>query len=395
MSPSRPKAFAVVLLLLGALLAWWWLGTGRPPLQGGVAPGPVTAAQARETSFQDMLRKRFPGFDAVRADRAGQRCDEDTEVLVRQRWEALGSSDQRDHGIAHALLADKYGNAPGTSARLLAGLSAAAPGDAELLWFHANACRREHGCDARAAAQRLVDAAPENLSHWLLLVANSAQYPQGQSQWQSPPVNPEALADLLQDAAQHATQYRSRLGDGFLVAYSAMEDLPVPASCNSAQLIAARKALSAMGMRGSAVEPADSTGMAISAAMAALTHPTGDMLAGTLCQQETMPAGLLASCRAVMSQLAEGDTLLARGVGMGLLTKLDASSLTDEARAWRERYRQHRWMMEQYAQMAMETDHATLLARLSEGEVRSVQAELLRRGRWPPPADWQPRRPGP
>ena len=139
----------------------------------------------------------------------------------------------------------------------------------------------------------------------------------------------------------------------------------------------------------------DSTGIAIGAATAALTYAPTHHLVQRMCQEPALAPARLQSCRAVLSRLADGDTLLAQGVGVGAMLGLAEQLPAAEAAAWRERYRQHRWMMEQYAQMAMETDHATLLARLSEGEVRSVQAELLRRGRWPPPADWQPRRPGP
>ena len=353
------------------------------------SPRPTRAA-----GLQALLRERFPGLDFMRVERDSGQCEADVRALTLQRWEALASSDQRDHRIAHALLADSYSKTPGTSARLLAGLSAEAPDDQELLWLHAAACQPGHGCDARVAAQRMVAAAPGNLAHWLLLMGRTAQYLDGQTPWTSQPSNVDELADLLDAAAQASTKYASHHGEAFLVAYAAMEDLPVPPSCNSSSLMAARRAASTMGMPGLGA-PMDSTGLAIGAATAAAFTPDSSAhLVAHMCQEPALTAARRDSCRVILARLADGDTLLAQGLGLGAMARLHEHLPAAEAAAWRERYRHHRWLMEQYATQAMDFDSAKILATMTDGEVASIRARLARRGQWPPPADWQPREPG-
>ena len=138
----------------------------------------------------------------------------------------------------------------------------------------------------------------------------------------------------------------------------------------------------------------DSTGIAIGAATAALTYAPTHHLVQRMCQEPALAPARLQSCRAVLSRLADGDTLLAQGVGVGAMLGLAEQLPAAEAAAWRERYRQHRWLMEQYAAQAMHFDSAKILATMAEGEVASIRARLARRGQWPPPADWQPREPG-
>ena len=394
-SYRKKAAVVLVLLVLVAAVAWWlqW----REPL----TPSPTSAVQhsqpspppARASGLQAVLRERFPGLDFIRAERESTACEADVRALTLQRWEALASSGQRDHRIAHALLADSYSRTPGTSARLLAGLAAGAPDDAELLWLHATACQPDHGCDAPGAARRMVAAAPDNLAHWLLLIGSTARYPDGEKPWTSQPSNMDELGRLLDAAAQASTKYASHHGEAFLVAYAAMEDLPVPPSCNSSQLMAARRAVAQMGMSGLEV-PMDSTGIAIGAATAALTYAPTHHLVQRMCQQPALAPTRLQSCRAVLSRLADGDTLLAQSVGVGAMLGLADHLPAAEADAWRERYRQHRWLMEQYAAQAMHFDSAKILTTMAEGEVASIRAQLAQQGQWPPPVDWQPKEAG-
>lgn len=394
-SYRKKAAVVLVLLVLVAAVAWWlqW----REPL----TPSPTSAVQhsqpspppARASGLQAVLRERFPGLDFIRAERESTACEADVRALTLQRWEALASSGQRDHRIAHALLADSYSRTPGTSARLLAGLAAGAPDDAELLWLHATACQPDHGCDAPGAARRMVAAAPDNLAHWLLLIGSTARYPDGEKPWTSQPSNMDELGRLLDAAAQASTKYASHHGEAFLVAYAAMEDLPVPPSCNSSQLMAARRAVAQMGMSG-LEGPMDSTGMAIGAATAAFTPDSSAHLVAHMCQEPALTPARLDSCLVILARLADGDTLLAQGLGLGAMARLQEHLPAAKAAAWRERYRQHRWLMEQYAAQAMHFDSAKILTTMAEGEVASIRAQLAQQGQWPPPVDWQPKEAG-
>lgn len=73
-----------------------------------------------------------------------------------------------------------------------------------------------------------------------------------------------------------------------------------------------------------------------------------------------------------------------------MMVRLTEGLPEHEAAQWRERYRQHRWLMEQ-RDVALDFDMSKAYARMTEGEARTHQAELQRQGRWPPPADWLPK----
>ena len=384
------RRLAVFLLVILALVAAWRWPRDRPAPPAADAAGAAQAPPSEASGWQHLLQEVFPGLDLLRVGRDSRKCEADIKAVTRQRWEALGRSDRRDHRIAHALLADAYGGMPGKSAQLLSDLLVADPGNAELLWFHATACHPEHGCDAREAAQRLVDAEPRNLAHWLRLIETATRHEPGKDKWIAGPENKDELAGLLHQAAKAGTHYASHWGDAFTLAYMGMEDLPVPTSCNSAALQAAGKAMTKMGVHGLDA-PMDSTRIAINASTAAMIHaPTHNVL-GELCKPEdATTTARIQACRDVASALSEGDTLLARGVGLSLMRKLGDGMPAREADAMRERYRQHRWMLDKSVELAMDFDSARILTMMTEGEVSAIQAELARRGKWPPPADWRP-----
>ena len=87
--------------------------------------------------------------------------------------------------------------------------------------------------------------------------------------------------------------------------------------------------------------------------------------------------------------MAEGETLIDHAIGLGTLVRLSADMPAEDAALWRERYRQHRWLVEP-RNMEFAWDARQAYARMTEGEVRTQQAQLQRKGLWPPPADWLP-----
>ena len=88
----------------------------------------------------------------------------------------------------------------------------------------------------------------------------------------------------------------------------------------------------------------------------------------------------------ILTRLAEGDIWIQRMLALDVLVQMLGDD--PEAAAWRERYRENRWMMTQLAE-----ENIRSLLRPEDywnDEARSVQAALQVAGRWPPPADWLP-----
>lgn len=376
---------ALLLLFALILLGWWWLSRMRVSV--AVIPETHTRqaqqVESRPSSLQALLAKHFPGINVLALERAAKRCEEDAHQATRARWETLGRSSDRDDRIAHALLANMFDDNAGESTRLLGELSAASPEDADLLWFHATRCQRKHGCDAHAAGERLVAAEPGNLANWLVVLSQAAN--------NAGTTNDDAALDGLLARAAQSRYYAQRHVDAFLRTYQSLRDLPVPASCNTPDALAGRRLMQQMGVRG--LEGSMQSGeMALTTAIAAMTTymPSGGRIDLLCPSTESLPRARMQSCRSIAALMADGETLLDQALGLGMMVRLTEGLPEHEAAQWRERYRQHRWLMEQ-RDMAFELDMSTAYARMTEGEARTHQAELQRQGRWPPPADWLPR----
>lgn len=93
-----------------------------------------------------------------------------------------------------------------------------------------------------------------------------------------------------------------------------------------------------------------------------------------------------AACVRILTRLAGGDIWIQRMLALDVLVQMLGDE--PESAAWRERYRENRWMMTQL----VEENVRSLLPPEDywNDEARSVRAALQVAGRWPPPAGWLP-----
>lgn len=99
-----------------------------------------------------------------------------------------------------------------------------------------------------------------------------------------------------------------------------------------------------------------------------------------------LQAPLREGCRALLSRIADADTLLERRVALPLLVGLTTGQEANAA--LRERYRQLLWLI---ARMPESGTSREFIGRVwSDGEVAALRAAAEARGDWPPPPDWVP-----
>lgn len=389
-SPRKTAVLILLTLLLLGALAWWWQSQA-PAEQPAAAPAKPGAAKMPEGSMlaaaQAFLRKKYPGLDVAALQRDVEACEAQTEAVTRERWEALGRSSALDDRVVHALLADLQNRTPGEpvtggeSSRLLGVLVEEVPDDVDLLWFRTAHC--SEGCDRRAAKERLTQAEPDNLATWLSLLSEV-------SSDDSVAANDPVVDALLERAAQ-SRYYEQRYVDTLLRIYQAYQGMPVPPACNTRGMRMARNVMRDMGMHGlSESMESDEIALTLATTGMALSLPSSGGLY-RLCRAENgLSPARLASCRAILTKMAEGEALLDHGIALGTMVRLTEGMPADEADRWRERYRQFRWLLHQQTEMAYSFDTKKAFDRMVGGEARMLQAELQAAGRWPPPADWQP-----
>ena len=398
------RRIAVIVLALAVLLGltgvWWWQGQENTSVVAPESKPVVAAAPADQDSriawLQAVLRKRFPGSDLAGLDLAGMQrdtdaCDAQTEAVTRQRWEQLGQSGKLDDQLVHAVLADALNHEAGTlpvgneSSRLLAELSAAHPDDVHLLALHAARC--SEGCDRNTAIERLIAAEPDNLSTWLLALSAATAGEQTDSA--------DPAVDVLLAKAAQSRYYAHEFTDTMLRTAQAFKGMQLPPVCTSPRLrngINILKKLFDMPDLASMEEP-DQLALTMGVTAGALMMPTYGPLSRVCAPESVSSPNRMQSCRAILTQMADGETLMDEATGTGMMARLSAGMPQVEAAHWRERYRQHLWLRQQQAELAFAMDAPSGFERLANGEVRTWQAELKRRGLWPPPADWLPDNP--
>ena len=189
------------------------------------------------------------------------------------------------------------------------------------------------------------------------------------------------FAYALQRAAS-AKIYDSRMGVVFLHARTMFASVPVPDSCLTPQSLA--------DLRGDVGrEPTNDDRIDIMAfAMeAAIGMPALSGMAKCIPRPATpLPDAQRRQCNALLSRVAQGDTLAEQAIAVTGLLKLE----TDPARLvqLRERYRQLQWLQTVSFGKPLPEHYATRV--WSQGEVATMQAIATERGLWPPPPDWLP-----
>ncbi|MEF9978663.1 MAG: hypothetical protein RR792_08200 [Thermomonas sp.] len=372
---------ALVVLFLAGGAAWWWRSNNlKPAQQAGAVP--VSAPDASVAVVPSPASRRRAVTDA---DDATKRCGmairdafnvralqlknmEDSAsqlayalavpVAPSMNWEALAPEAQR------RAMEQRHEEAQ----RALLRAVELSPKDPEVLWFASGQCASGDRCDA--ARQALLQAEPGNMLVWLREMARASQR------------DDAAAAGLAFQRAASAPAYDAHGSVIQRVMFNAYGTLSLPLSCvdEGVQDAMQREMRIDLGRPFGVFDHA--------MLMAVAGAPT---MALSPLRQHCMPhAGMdsvrRSACRSVLTRLAGGDIWIERMIALDVLVQLLGDD--PEAAAWRERYRENRWMMTQLADSKIQ---ALLLPEdYWNDEARSIQAALQIAGRWPPPADWLP-----
>lgn len=253
--------------------------------------------------------------------------------------------------------------------RALLHASALAPDNPEILFLAAAQCGGGEAC--RKAQQALLAAEPDNMAGWLLEIG-----------WARTRNDPDGGQRALANAAK-ATHYDIHADTGLQVMVEAYGDLALPAACSSEQARAELRVATGLqrdfGMLDHAMVLANAN----------RAFPSYSVIRQQCLRQTDggIDKARLAACRTILARVAEGDTLLERSIALVSMVELVADA--PDAAAWRQRYREHLWLMEQWRDISL---HSELqLEDYAMDEARTMQAVLEEDGRWPVPANWLPR----
>ena len=376
MPPQRIALVAIVLLLLAGGAAWWWLpgaASPSPPfaskdhLPKEVTPvtRPATIDETNEASEQDGLGS------------AVEPCEQAMREQRSRRMEALGKAADTDSRIARALLAMSPANVPAedevvTGLSMLKAAAQAAPGDAEAAWYYARYCASDGDCDATEPTAALVALEPDNLDGWLLAL----QLAQKRG-------DEAGVAKALEGGAK-ARYFDQRSGDSFMRATRALADLPVSPACTTPEFAEFLRDIWRLERQPRMEDLAMVQGM-----MAAMNEMRAYAQLREACgveQVDRLGAGRGNACRSVLQRLSDGDLLIDRLIGETTMAELTAD--TGDGEHWRERLRKTHWVAEQVR--SLKPDFDTGMRRWSEGEVPTMQSELVAVGKSLPPTDWLP-----
>lgn len=296
------------------------------------------------------------------ADAESERLDRSWQAWVDEVTDDLGASrDPRERALALQLarsLSDD-GDAPASSATLLADLAAAHPGAAAVQWLALRA--DPFDAAAIAALQRLE---PGNPLSAMLVTAPDGEF-----------------ARHLQEAVVEAGD-GAHVGEWLRVGVAAFARHPLPPDLRQAMLESV-----AMDVGPAGPDP----DVALALGFLAPTHagvPGVPLLRA--CEQARAAAEQArvdACVRLARHLLHRGTTLASGKFAAALLRALDALDPADATRA-----RQVQWLDEQAPSLAadMATHIETFLA--TGSELEALQRTLARSGQATPPAQWQPRR---
>lgn len=371
--PSRRIAAGAALLIVA------WHGTApregasaHPPAAAAITPlhGSDREGGALPSRAPASLLPAPPTAESP-SDPRVQRCQDDISAAMKVRVaELTQAGTARGQAVAALFDVDMVADADvlagmARQSKRLAALAKDHPDDRLLVWLGALQCRGEYQCDERAALEQTLRADADNMAAWLLAVERALAG------------GDEAEADAMLQQAARAPRLDFYWREQGLLVTGAFAALKVP-SCEPVR----QQMGQAMGVEGS-VEPEDVVAMFAMASAVAMTMPLG---ASRLCPTRgPIPAARLPACRAIFVRMAEGDELVTQSIG---LSRMHAWAQTPSERAmWRERYRNHLWLMEESAKLSRPA-HAHMM--LEHGEIAFLTALLEEQGRWPAPAGWLP-----
>ena len=373
--PHRIAVIALVVLLLGCAAAIWWQTEDRVAGATSSARGPTM----RPATVPPMPASR-PGLGGdVQASAAPaiEACEQALRLQRAAQVEVLAKRQDADARIAVALLGGSPASRPirgeqGPKAAMLGEATRAAPGDAELAWYHARYCASDPNCDATAANAHLLALEPDNLDGWLLALQSAHAQ------------RDEAAITRALEGGARARYFDQRSGERFLRVKDALQGLPLPAACAGPEY--ARLLFGAAGPR-RAVRAEDVAMLrAMEAEIVAMHSYTPLRTACAADHVARLGPRRGDACRGVAARLADGDQLIDRLFGEMTMVKLTAGD--GQNAEWRERLRMTHWTWEQTRYL--EPDFATNMRRFSDGEVNALREELAAAGKSRPPAGWLP-----
>lgn len=370
-------AVALVALAFLAIVAW---RNEHDSPRDSPATASRTAVDAQSSSSGSSIAEATSaahanGTETVAdiSELAEQACNRDYRQNLRDYRDRLGPARNADEAVDRLML-DSLA-AVGTQEALVAsdrGYRAARerwPNDLELSWLAFNHCG--DGCDQDAEVRHLLSVDPDNAAAWMAAMS-AARSDRDEA----------GFAYALQRAA-NAKIYDSRMGVIFLHVRTLLARVPVPDSCRTPQSLGGLR-------RDVGREPANDDRLDIMAfAMESAFATTGFQGLSRCASRPTtppLPATQRKQCVALLSRVAQGDTILEQQAATNWLLGLE----TDPARlaSLRERYRQLQWLKAVTFGKPLPEHYATRV--WSQGEVNTMQALAMERGQWPPPSDWLP-----
>ncbi|QWF17364.1 hypothetical protein [Lysobacter capsici] len=237
-------------------------------------------------------------------------------------------------------------------------------------WLQAMDCFEREDCDLQPALSRLQQVEPDNAMAWLLALEDAARSDADSAQ----------LDRYLRLAAQ-ADRYDDHLTDSGRETQKALEQVAMPPMTSQAEA-ALRKAAKLDG----STHQHDGHALIVAALATPMTFPpyraTFELCKPQAVRAESQRAD---DCRAVLTLMADGDSLLAQAMGTSRMVQFAADGRDDAY--WRERLRESHWLRENFARF----DSPAMLRAVRElGEVPAARAELERLGESRPPPGWLP-----
>lgn len=382
--PHRIALVASILLVLAGVGMWWWSHSTE---EGATPPDKSALASA------EQVPTRLPRLSsAPRSGNSAGAPSSDCGIAIRDAFNVrardLVQRDDASSLLAYALAVpfDTPVNIDRMDPVALQGLmekrsadrqralmraAELAPDKPEILFMAATQC--SDGGDACRGVQRaLLAAAPDNLAVWL--------YEMG---WASVRNDPDASGRAFERAAK-ATRDDRYAHSALQVLVEAYGGMPMPEECSGEQAKTAMRRETGMDHDFSMLDQA----LLIASATRAGSLPAYNIIRMRCMPKpgKVMGAETRVGCRNILTRIADGDTLIDRAIGLGTMVQLVADG--PDASAWRQRYREFRWMYAQ--QFGSETYRSLQAEDYWIDEVGAMQAALQAAGRWPPPANWQP-----
>lgn len=380
------RRILVAVVLVGGLLAGlvWWRGGATPGASSAAAPPPTQTAavpKAEVAAFTPGRARPYRGAAIPAPSAREQRCEAARRARLHAELAKIRPEASASAALDHALLADAIGRPdPGAgpqawtiermaSTQRWQAASKRWPADLDIAWFAAMRCNPEDGCDRTAAARHVLALDGHNVVAWLIALQD-AQLRH----------DPDAYWRLLHQAATQARFSDSRSGTIYLHMKPLLVGTSTPECVGSANMRSLEKEL---GRAATAEDLAaiEAFGLELAAGM-----PSYSVLSECKPERTALSSARRSDCTMVLGHLAEGETLMERGIGLTQLIPLLGNG--PGSTAARERYREFRWLYEANARLPHTQD--VMDAIWAQGEVALLRQRAEAAGLWPPPPGWLP-----